>query len=133
MFSKLLSIIRNRVNPKKERPISEWFFVTFDDERVYVRAEPGNRAAWSQEFQWDKVIRVCFKAEDLLVSDGIYIFTSDRPESYVIPSEANGGDEFWQEILRRNLFDCELAIEAMTALEGLFVWPPESAPPAETN
>jgi hypothetical protein len=64
-------------------------------------------------------------AEDLFVSDGIYVLTSQRPESYVIPTEAEGGPELWSEILRRGLFDPQLAIEAMRSPGGLFLWPPD--------
>ena len=109
------------------RPIGEWYFVTFDGERVSVRAEPPGKEAWAAELTWDSIERVCFKAEGLGVSDGIYVFTSARPESYAIPVEANGGGELWGEILRRKLFDAELAIEAATATTGLFCWPPDDS------
>lgn len=108
----------------RPKPLNEWFFVTFDDNAVHMRAEPPGKAAWSQDFAWDTVIRVCFKAEETLVSDGIYVFTSVRPESYVIPAEAQGGNELWLEILRRKLFDAKLAIEAACSTGGLFCWPP---------
>ena len=125
MLGDLLNKLRASLNRHRLRPISEWYFITFDDEKVYVRAEPALKKKWAQEFRWDRIIRICFKAEDYLLSDGIYIFTSDRSASYAIPCEANGGSEFWEEILRRGLFDPELAIEAMSASEGLFIWPPE--------
>jgi hypothetical protein len=57
------------------------------------------------------------------MSDGIYVFTTLRPESFVIPAEASGGAALWNEIVRRGLFDAELAIEAASASEGLFCWP----------
>lgn len=107
------------------RPLDEWFSVTFDDEQVSIRAEPPGKEAWSDELTWSSIERVCFKAEDLGVSDGIYVFTSARPESYAIPIEANGGLEFWDEILRRKLFDAALAIEAASATDGVFCWPPD--------
>ena len=58
-----------------------------------------------------------------MASDGIYVFTSDRPESYAIPTEAVGGSELWEEILRRGLFDPTLAIKAARSEEGLYCWP----------
>jgi hypothetical protein len=63
----------------------------------------------------------------MLVSDGIYVFTRERPESYVIPTEARGGGELWSEILRRKLFDATLAIEAASSTGGLYCWPSEEA------
>lgn len=113
----------------QSRPIhlNRWFHVTFDDERVYLRTEPTGRALWAQDFTWSSVQRICFKAEDLFASDGIYVFTTQRPESYVIPTEAEGGAELWAEIVRRGLFDPQLAIDAMSSPGGLFVWPPHES------
>ncbi len=75
--------------------------------------------------RWANVERVCFKAEYFAVSDGIYIFTDQRPESYAIPIQARGGQELWNEIVRCGLFDAALAIKALTSTEGLFCWPPQ--------
>jgi hypothetical protein len=109
-------------------PISEWFFVTFDDKAVQMRAGPPGEKPWSQEFAWDTVTRICFEANDVYMSDGIYVFTTQRPGSYVIPTEAQGGAELWGEILRRKLFDAELAIKAACSTGGLYCWPPRESP-----
>ena len=111
----------------RPKPLHEWFFVTFDEQAVHVRAHPPGKPSWSQSFRWESVVRICFKAEDLFVSDGIYVFTNERPESYVIPTEAQGGGELWSEILRRKLFDAALAIEAARSTGGLYCWPPAEA------
>ncbi len=110
--------------------LDKWFAVEFDEEAVRIDASPPGRKAWHQEFRWNDIERVCFKAEDLGMSDGIYVFTKTRPESYVIPTEANGGAQFWGEILAKGLFDAELAVEAASATEGLFCWPPMDQPEA---
>jgi hypothetical protein len=123
----LLSKLRALLARRRPKPLHEWFFVTFDEQAVHLRAEPPGKAAWSQSFRWDAVVRVCFKAEGMGVSDGIYVFTTDRPESYVIPAEAQGGDALWSEILRRKLFDATLAIEAACSPGGLYCWPPADA------
>jgi hypothetical protein len=120
----ILAKVRAFIDRRRPRPLREWFFVTFDDATVRLRVEPPGEPAWSDAFAWDTVTRVCFAAEDLAVSDGIYVFTSQRPESYAIPAEASGGSELWNEIVRRGLFDAELAIVAMGSTEGLFCWPP---------
>ena len=125
VFSKIRSLFAS----PRPKPISQWFFVTFDDRPVYLRAEPPGKPAWSQHFAWSTVVRVCFKAEDVFASDGIYVFTTVRPESYVIPTEAHGGAELWSEILRRKLFDAALAIEAASSTGGLYCWP-AGPPPA---
>ena len=56
---------------------------------------------------------------NLFASDGIYVFTTRRPESYAIPTEARGGDELWSEILRRELFDPDWAVQAARSTGGL--------------
>jgi hypothetical protein len=105
-------------------PISTWFNVEFDDDRVSLDVRPPGGEAWTQGFRWADVERVCFKAEGLDLSDGIYVFTSLRPESFVIPTDATGGPELWAEIIRRGHFDATLAISAACADTGTFCWPP---------
>lgn len=100
-----------------------WYHVLFDENTVFLDVNPPGGEGWKDQFQWNDIIRVCFLVGDLWMSDEIYIFTNKRPESYVIPTEANGGPEFWGEIIHRNLFDAELAIKIATATEGLYCWP----------
>ena len=59
--------------------------------------------------------------------DEIYIFTSLRPESFVIPAAARGGVDLIGELVGRKLFDGDLAIKAASVTEGLFCWPPLEA------
>jgi hypothetical protein len=100
-----------------------WYHVSFNETTVFLDVSPPGSEGWKDQFQWKDVIRVCFQLGDLWVSDEIYIFTNKRPESYVIPTEAEGGPEFWGEIIRRDLFDAELAIEIASATEGIYCWP----------
>ena len=111
--------------PDNTPALEEWFTVTWDTTRVHLDVAPPGREPWKASFEWASVVRVCFEAEGGLASDGVYVFTRTRPESYVIPTEASGGAEFWDEVLRRGLFDPELAIAAASATEGLFCWPGE--------
>jgi hypothetical protein len=114
-------IIRAILTRRRPRRVSDWYFLTFDDRVVRLEARPPGGEAWVQEFR-------CFLAEDdMWVSDGIYVFTAGRPESHNIPSEASGGNEFWAEVLRRGLFDPQLALRAATSMGALFCWP--DAPP----
>jgi hypothetical protein len=110
-------------------PLREWFRVRWDDETVHLAVAPPGRAAWEASFAWASVTRVCFVAEEAGVSDGIYVFTAARAESYAVPIEAEGGAAFWAEILRRGLFDAELAIAAASAVAGTYCWPPVPAGP----
>lgn len=100
------------------QPLSEWFEVTFDESGVLMRARPPEKEPWEQGFTWSSVTRVCYKPELPGVSDGIYVFTDARPESYVVPLEGRGGEALWNEIIRRGLFDARLAAEAKGKLSG---------------
>jgi hypothetical protein len=124
-------IVHSKLKDKKrmaEIPsVETWFEVTFDADRVYMNVSPPGKDAWHQEFRWDDIIRICFKSEDLGMSDGLYFFTRARPESYVIPLEGKGGSELWVEVINRGLFDADLAIEAAGCVEEkLFCWPPDA-------
>lgn len=106
--------------------ISDWYRVTFDDQGVYRAVQPPGHAAWNDFFAWVDVERVCLEVEDFTGSDGLYIFTRTRPESYAIPTEAAGGLDLLGELVRRGLFDGDLAIQAASAESGLFCWPPDA-------
>lgn len=112
--------------PERPKPptLSEWFRVSFDDSAITLEVSPPSRPAWGAEISWGRIIRVCFKAGDWDTCDEVYIFTDERPESYLIPTEAGGGGALWDEIIRRKLFDTETAIEAATATNKLFCCPP---------
>jgi hypothetical protein len=58
-----------------------------------------------------------------IATEALYIFTHERPESYAVPMQADGGPELLQALIERGLFDAELAIEAAGAEGGLFCWP----------
>jgi hypothetical protein len=106
----------------------DWFVVMTDDSSVSLSVSPPGRSAWQAVIPWDSVIRVCFEAAGFLASDDLYIFTSLRPESLLIPTEADGGQELLRELIRRGLFDASLAITAAQAHEGIFCWPPLDEP-----
>jgi hypothetical protein len=118
--AKLRALLSGRTNIST----IEWFKVWFDDEKVYMTAQPPNQEPWAQDFRWIDIKQICYQAEGLWFSDGIYVFTKSRPESYVIPTEAIGGLRLWNEIIDRGIFDAKLAISAATATEGQFWWPP---------
>jgi hypothetical protein len=42
----------------------------------------------------------------------------------VVPVEADGGEAVLDELLKRKLFDAQLAIRAAMEFEGVFCWPP---------
>jgi hypothetical protein len=104
--------------------LKDWYQVRFDDGYIYRNVEPPDGEAWSDQIAWQRVRRVCIYAADLYSSDEIYIFTDERPESYVIPTEASGGLELFHELIGRHLFDPEMAIRVASATNELFCYPP---------
>lgn len=104
--------------------LPEWFSARFDDAAIFLDVRPPGGAVWQAQIDWARIIRVCFRAGDLFESDEIYIFTDERPESYLVPIEAGGGQALRAELITRGLFDAELAIQAATAANELFCWEP---------
>ncbi len=103
--------------------LSNWFRVKFDETMIYLNVNPPSHGGWQAKISWNKIIRVCFKPGDFLESDEIYIFIEKRPESYVIPIEADGGLDVWNELISRGFFDVELSIKIASANEGIYCWP----------
>jgi hypothetical protein len=105
--------------------VETWFQVTFDDVGVHRAAQPPGREPWSDTLAWADIIRVCLEVEEFVSTEGLYLFSRQRPESYAIPMQADGGPELLQALIERGLFDAQLAIDAAAAESGLFCWPPE--------
>ena len=121
----LFRLIRWLNEGPSEPYLKDWFSVHYDQTKVELAANPPRRRAWSQSFEWSTVERVCFKDEGLEASDVLYVFTSLRPESFVIPVEAKGGDEFFNELVSRGLFPAQLMKEAALSIDGRhYCWPP---------
>jgi hypothetical protein len=104
-------------------PLREWYSVSFDDSTIALQVSPPDGIAWEKTIAWERIIQVCFKTGDWMESDEIYLFTDERPESYVIPTEAAGGRALWFEIVARKLFAVEMAIQAATTTHELFCSP----------
>ena len=98
---------------------------------IHLDVSPPGTEAWQELLLWSDIVRVCYKVEGYGMSSGWYFFTKQRPESYAVPVDADGGEVLLDELQRRKLFDSELAIQAATALEGLFCSPPIEANPAK--
>jgi hypothetical protein len=107
-------------NESANAPLREWYAVSFDDSAIVLQVSPPNGIAWEETIAWEQIIQVCFKTGDWMESDEIYLFMDEQPESYVIPTEAAGGRALWSEIVARQLFDAEMAIQAATATHELF-------------
>lgn len=128
MMKWLKDIFSSSPDDRRDRPklppLDDWFLVRFDDAVITLEVSPPNGTPWGAQIEWARIIRVCFKSGSWDSRDEVYIFTDERPESRVIPTEAGGGGALWDEILRRKLFDAETAIEAATSTDKVFCWPP---------
>ncbi len=104
----------------------KWFEVDYDAESITISRRKLLLLRTNTEISWFRIIRICFLAGDHIKFDEVYIFTDERPESYVIPMDAYGALQLWGEIIERGLFDAELAVKAASASSGeLLCWPPE--------
>lgn len=103
----------------------EWFNVRFDVALITLQVSPPSRPAWEAQIKWERIIRICFKTGGWDSPDELYLFTDERPESYLLPMHAVGAAALWDEILRRELFDAETAIKAASSIDKLFCWPSE--------
>lgn len=112
----------------------DWYLVTFDENSIYRNVSPPSFRDWKKGFKkvtvnpwndkinWADIERVCFYAGDWDQSDEIHLFVNET-DIYCIPTEANGSNELWYEIVARKLFDDKLAIEAMGATNQIFCTP----------
>ncbi|MBI5496817.1 MAG: hypothetical protein HY904_17520 [Deltaproteobacteria bacterium] len=92
---------------------------------AYLQVSPPGRIPWNDSFPWSSIIRVCFKDEGLFASDGLYIFTTLRPESFLVPTEAAGGDALFGQLRARGYFPDELSAKANSSTDGgYYCWPP---------
>ncbi|HME55463.1 MAG TPA: hypothetical protein VKM55_24870 [Candidatus Lokiarchaeia archaeon] len=106
-------------------PLSSWYHVRFDDDGITRDVHPSDQEPWTDFVPWDKIIRICFQtAEEFFESDELYIFTSERDESYLIPMDADGALDLRNKILDKGLFDAKLAIKLASSSGKIACWPP---------
>ncbi len=135
-LSSMFHFIQALLAPFRAKPSNDldWFHVTFDDTHIHLDVRPPKRDPWKDRVAWSDIDRVGLELTDLWLSDDLYIFASDRPESRLIPMEADGGQELWFEIMDRGLFPHAKALDAMCQAQGLFFWPePGSEPKAQSR
>jgi len=108
---------------ERTKKLDEWFHVSFDERAIYWKVDPPGKKSWTEQVGWSHIKCVCFKANDLYESDEILLFTDIRPESYVIPTEAEGGETILPELIDRKLYDAGLAIKAASLTEGMLCYP----------
>ena len=104
----------------------DWYSISFDEQTISLDVRPPDLDSWKAVIRWEDIIRVCYKTGEFLEPDDIYIFIRNREHSYRIPSTAMNAEELWTEIIRRELFDAEVAIQLMTTSNEMQCFPPSS-------
>lgn len=133
----MLNRIKAWFKTRRSKPLDELLAVQFDDFGVRVRVIEDLDPAWNQAFTWDRVRRVCFEDGGMLSSDLIYVSLVDPEQIVTVPTEAQGGAEFFGAICNRGLFPEAIWRKAIGDTSGgLHCWPrdglPASSEPSET-
>lgn len=129
-----MSLLADRLKRFKSGRGAWWeaFDVSFDGEHVVV-VEQRRSEVTEERFCWSSVRRVCFEDRGLS-SDVFYVFTSERPEAFMIPVEASGGNALWDALRQRGLFPEPVSAAAVRSTDGgLYCWPDEGAEDASAN
>lgn len=100
-----------------------WITVAFDKKSFRLSYASDNGEKWKKTYQWNKIIKVCFKSYDFGVPNFAYIFFKDDPEPCIVPIDDKGGEAFWTELKRRGLFDASREIHADTSEIKYNCWP----------
>jgi hypothetical protein len=103
--------------------IHEWFVARFDDHAIHLLVHPPNQAAWEQRIAWEQITRICFRTGRWPASGHMFLSTSEKPDGYLIPIDADGGKALWSEIRVRGLFSNAMAYEAVGVFDELFCSP----------
>ncbi|MBU1281802.1 MAG: hypothetical protein KJ989_06195 [Gammaproteobacteria bacterium] len=120
-----MSRFRKLVDSFKRRNanVSDWYQVSFNAFQISISAQPPGKDSWEQSVNWESIIRVLWQGEGGIISDGIYLFTSERSESYVIATDARGGESFVKELINRKYFSSQKFSEAVLQPYGSYCWP----------
>jgi ankyrin repeat protein len=103
--------------------IHEWFVVRFDEHAIHLFVHPPDEAAWEQQIAWEQITRICLRTGRWPASGDLFVSTSEEPDGYLIPIDADGGKALWSEIRLRGLFSNAIADEASGAPDELFCSP----------
>lgn len=103
--------------------IHEWFVVRFDAHAIHLFVHPPNEVAWEQQIAWEQITRICFRAARWPASGDLFLSTSEKPDGYQIPIDANGGKALWSEIRAKGLFSDAMADKAIREVDELFCSP----------
>ncbi len=102
----------------------DWYLISFNEQVISLDVSPPGHNAWDATIGWDDIVRVCYKTGEFPEPDDIYIFVKGREQSYRIPSTASNAEGLWAEILRRGLFDAEVAVQLMATSGEIHCFPP---------
>ncbi len=113
-------------------PLDQWFSVSFDSDFITQNVRPPGGEPWVQAFRWNEIERILFVARGGLLSDELYFFTTQRAESFVVPTQAFGGHQLLQELIARKYFDSPEFTRLLLSPSGAYWWP-EALNAKQTN
>jgi hypothetical protein len=103
--------------------LDQWYLVSFDSEFITQNVRPPGREPWVQAFRWNEIEKILFIGRGGFHSDELYFFTTQRPESFVVPTQASGGHELLQELIARKYFDSPEFTKILLSPYGAYWWP----------
>ena len=108
------------------RRVSSLLKVDWDENSVRVRVLDRLPPFWNQDFLRRDVMRVCFKDEGLLSSDLLFVEVRGREKPICVLAEADGGSEFFGQLVARGLFPQDMFEKAVASSSGeMLCWPPK--------
>ena len=123
---KLFAAIRAFLNNQQNRGWWASFCVVSSESGFTVTELRRRKPSAIQSAAWNDIDGVCFK-DGGLGCDRFFIFIRDCQEPIMVPVEASGGLEFWNQSKERLLFPQEISGQCVqsSATGAEFWWPPE--------
>jgi hypothetical protein len=100
-----------------------WISISFDETEIIIKYAASDYENYVKKLKWGWIVRICYKSYDDGAPDFLYVSLKNKDEKYIIPITEKGGNDFWEEVKNRGLFDQKLAIIAEESWNQIFCWP----------
>ncbi len=109
----------------RSKNIAKSLKLDWDNDFVRVRDLDNLGSDWNQDFRWTEITRVCFWDGGISMIDVLILELSGREKPARVLTAAEGGTEFLDELVRRNLFPQDIFDKAIKSTNGaMYCWPP---------
>jgi hypothetical protein len=113
----------------RPKGISESIEVDWDHANVRVRTSGGLGVDWNRDFSWADITRVCFEDGGLAMWDVLYLEIRGQDELVIVPTDAQRGTGFLDELVKRDIFPNAVFMKAIQSTRGrVYCWPPHDPP-----